>query len=97
MVYSYSSDERAWQLLVDDTWLVIFKSQIRFGNDHNLVGVRADQVRWSIGGLVGGDAQYDGIVNVWIKDGAFWAGTWSGYALRFDPRTGTERERVFLK
>jgi hypothetical protein len=88
-----------WKLLVDEMFIVILDTGVSRGNDYNLVGVSASdmRVKWVIGGAIDYPDQYDGIVNVWIRDAAFWASTWSGDAVRFDFRTGGILERVFRK
>jgi hypothetical protein len=90
---------RSWELLHEGQLLVIIESGQKRGSDCNLLGFSARDllVKWSLGGVIDSENQYDGIVNVWMKDGHFWAGTWSGFARRFDPQTGEVLEDVFTK
>ena len=97
--YRTFDGKRRWELLFEDMYLVILDTGVERGRDVNLVGVSvADlRVRWEIGGEVDGPHQYDGIVQVWVRNGEIWAGTWSGFTYRLDYRTGEIIERAFSK
>ena len=90
---------RRWELLFEEMFLVILDTGRKRGRDVNLLGVRSGDLRvqWEFGGEQCGDDRYDGVVNVWVKGGAIWAGTWSGMHYRIDYRTGEILERQFLK
>lgn len=90
---------KRWELLFDDTYLVILDTGKKHGNDMNLVGVSTADltVRWELGGELETAGSYDGIVNVWIKEGEVWAGTWSGFAYQINPKTGQILQTVFTK
>lgn len=55
------------------------------------------RVKWSLSGILESRDGYDGIVNVWISDGAVWTGTWSGFQRRIDYRTGEVLEEIVAK
>ncbi len=90
---------RKWELLYEDMYLVIIEDNIKSGNDINLLGIDSDdlEVKWAIGGLLDSDSQYDGIVNVYIKDKFVHAGTYSGFELKLNYKTGEIIEKVFRK
>jgi hypothetical protein len=97
--YRSFDGKRRWELLFEGVFLVILDTGVKRGNDHNLVGIDATdlRVRWDVGGVLDSPEQYDGIVNVWIADCRLWASTWSGYSLRIDHQSGEIVERLFTK
>lgn len=90
---------RRWELLYEDMLLVILDTGVTRSNDCNFVGIDANdlRVKWALAGSLKSDHQYDGIVNVWIKHGNVWVGSWVGTARRIDHRTGTVLEEIFTK
>ncbi len=97
--YRSFDGQRRWELLFESVFIVILDTGVKHGNDHNLVGIDAAdlRVRWAVGGVVDSPDQYDGVVNVWIDDCRLWAGTWSGFSLRIDHRSGKIVEQLFTK
>ena len=90
---------RRWELLYEDMYLVILETGIQARNDSNLVGISAKDllVKWSLSGVLGSEEVYDGITDVWIRNGHVWTGTWSCWNRRIDPWTGKVLEEVFTK
>jgi hypothetical protein len=99
MEYSAFDGLRKWEVLYEDFFLVLLDTGVKRGNDCNLVGIHATdmRVKWSLSGILESRDGYDGIVNVWISGGAVWTGTWSGFQRRIDYRTGEVLEEVFAK
>lgn len=97
--YRNFDGKRKWELLFEDVFLVILDTNKKQGRDINLIGVDIFTltVKWAVGGEIDSDNQYDGIVNIWIKDGAVWAGTWSGYEYRLNYQTGEIYEKHWRK
>ena len=97
--YRAFDGKRRWELQFEDMCIVILDTGLKFGRDQNLVGIASDNLRveWVLGGEVDSQDQYDGIVNVWIRDGALWAGTWSGFEYRLDYKTVDILEKNFTK
>lgn len=90
---------RRWELPFERVRVVMLDTGVERGCDHDLVGFGAADLlaRWVVGGILGTPGQYDGVVSVWVADGWLWAGTWSGFSLRVDHRSGQVVERVFTK
>ena len=91
--------KRKWELLYEEMFLVIIDNNIKSSYDVNLLGIDAKdlRVKWAIGGEIESTKQYDGIVNVYIKEKFIWAGTFSGYDLKLDYKTGQILEKKFFK
>lgn len=60
---------------------------LAFGLDLKLVWTLSPQL----------EASQDHITNVWVKNGALWAGSWSGYSHRINHQTGEVIETKFTK
>ena len=90
---------RRWELLFEHVYVVILNTGVKQGRDLNLIGVDASnlRVKWVIGGVLDSTDMYDGVVNVWVRDGCLWARTWSGFSLKIDHRSGEILEQVFTK
>jgi len=90
---------RRWEILHEDMFLVILDTGVKRGADINLVGISSDDliVKWELGGDIDSEYQYDGIVNVYVKDGFVWAGSWCGMHFKIDYKTGKVLEKVFRK
>jgi len=70
--------KRKWELLFEEMRITIINTGVRVGRDINLLGITEDlKVKWALGGEIDSKDSYDGIINVWIKNGEIWAGTWS--------------------
>lgn len=97
--YRSFDSQRRWELLFEDVLIVILDTGVKHGNDHNLVGIDATdlRVRWAVGGIAGSQDRYDGVVNVWVDGCRLWAGTWSGFSLQVDHRSGEIVEQLFTK
>lgn len=97
--YRTFDGKRRWELSFEDMVIVILDAGVKLGRDQNLVGIAQDTLRvvWVVGGEVDSPDQYDGIVSVSIRDGALWAGTWSGFDYRIDYKTGNILEKNFRK
>ncbi len=97
--YRTFDGKRRWELLFEDMYLVILDTGLTRGRDMNLIGVSADdlRVRWVVGGEVDSRHQYDGVVEVFVRNGEVWASTWSCFTYRLDYRTGEMLERTFTK
>lgn len=91
--------KRKWELLYEDMFLVIIDNNIKTSYDINLLGIEAEslKVKWAIGGIIKSTKQYDGIMNVYIRDNFVCAGTHSGFHLKLDYKTGKILEERFLK
>ena len=97
--YRNFDGKRKWELLFEDVFLVILDTNKKQGRDINLIGVDIFTliVKWAVVGEIDSDNQYDGIVNIWIKDGEVWAGTWSGYEYSLNYQTGEIYEKHWRK
>jgi hypothetical protein len=97
--YANFDGKRKWELIYENMLLVIIDNNIKSGLDINLLGIDASslKVKWELGGIIENEKQYDGIVNVYIKDNNVYAGTFSGFELKIDYKTGKILEKVFLK
>ena len=95
--YKDFDGKRKWELFFEDICLIILDTGKKHGRDINLVGIKDLRVKWAIGGEIENDSQYDGIVNVWVKNGAIWAGTWSGFEYKLDYQTGEIQEKYFRR
>lgn len=97
--YRNFDGKRKWELLYEDMILVIIDNNVTSSNDINLLGIDSNdlKVKWAIGGLLNSENQYDGIMNVYIKDNFVHAGTFSGFDLKLNYKTGDVIEKVFLK
>jgi hypothetical protein len=86
------------ELLVDDVHLVIVKPQQQRGAEVNLLGFRRDgELLWHLAPPGRSPDSWDGFVNLWVCEGQIWAGSWSGFSLRINPRSGEVVEQVFTK
>jgi|GEM_PF-2369577 hypothetical protein len=91
--------KRVWELLFEDFYITIVNTGVKTGKDVNLLGIAAKdlKVKWALGGELDSKDSYDGIVNVWIRNGAVWAGSWSGFSYKINHRTGVVIEKIFEK
>jgi hypothetical protein len=91
--------KRKWELLFEDMYLTVINTGLKNGRDINLLGISTKdlKVKWTLGGELESKNSYDGIVNIWIKNGEIWAGTWSGYSYRINYSTGEIVEKKFQK
>jgi hypothetical protein len=86
------------ELLVDDVRLVILRPQSDRGPEANLLGFRpSGELIWALSPPTADPAVWDGFVNLWVQEGRVWVGSWSGFSLRIDHRTGEVVEQVFTK
>ena len=97
--YADFDNKRKWELLYENMFLVIIENNIKSSLDINLLGIDATslEVKWEIGGIIESKKQYDGIIDLYIKDGFVHAGTYSGFDLKIDYITGKIIEKVFRK
>jgi|TARA_R110000772_G_scaffold103344_1_gene204317 hypothetical protein len=97
--YADFDSKRKWELIYENMFLVIIDNNIKLGLDINLLGIDATslKVKWELGGIIENEKQYDGIVNIYIKDNFVYAGTYSGFDLKIDYKTGKILEKVFRK
>ncbi len=88
-----------WKLLFEDMYLVILKPRTDKGQDVNLVGISTGDltVKWELGGVIDHSSSYDGVVNIWVKEGQIHVGIWSGYDQTIDYKTGRVIEERFTK
>ncbi len=79
-----------WELFYENIFLVI----VELEDSRKLLGIgnKDLKVKWEIGGN-GNDA----IMNIWIKNGYVYAGTWGCWALRLDYKTGKILDKKFTK
>jgi hypothetical protein len=86
------------ELLVDDVRLVILRPQSDCGPEANLLGFRpSGELIWTLSPPTDAPAIWDGFVNIWVQEDQVWVGSWSGFSLRIDHRTGEVVEQVFTK
>lgn len=86
------------ELLVNGVRLVILIPRRERGAEANLLGFRPDgELLWRLEPPVNNLDSWDGFVNLWLREGKVWAGTWSGFSIRIDPRSGTIAEQFFTK
>jgi hypothetical protein len=87
-----------FELLIDDVRLVILQPRRGHGAEANLVGFRpSGDMIWSLAPPVDAPHAWDGFVNLWVREGQVWAGSWSGFSLPIDHRAGKVVEQVFTK
>ena len=88
-----------WDLLFEDIILAILNPRIKTGKDFNLVGVSTVdlKVKWELGGTLDDQDRWDGVVNLWVRDGQVHVGIWSGTEYTIDHRTGQIQETIFTK
>jgi len=91
--------KRKWELLFEDIYLTVINTGLKTGKDINFLGISIKdlKVKWALGGELDNKNSYDGIVNIWIKNGEVWAGTWSGYSYKINYGTGEILEKKFQK
>ena len=98
MRYSDVAADVRCELLVDDVHLVILNPQQKRGAGANLVGFGPNgELLWRLEPPVRSLDSWDGFVNLWIREGKVWAGSWSGFSLRIGPRSGKVVEQLFTK
>ncbi len=87
-----------YELLVGDVRLVILNPREERGAEANLVGFRPDgRLLWQLAPPVRSPDSWDGFVNLWLREGEPWAGSWSGFSMRIDPESGNVAEQLFTK
>jgi hypothetical protein len=87
-----------FELLVDDVRLVILRPRRDRGAEANLLGFRpSGEVIWRLPPPTDAPAVWDGSINLWVREGQVWVGSWSGFSLQIDHRTGKVIEQVFTK
>jgi len=90
---------KKWELLFEDMYLVILKPRTKNGRDVNLVGISTKdlKVKWELGGVIDDPYSYDGVVNIWVRQGQIHVGIWHGYDQTIDYKTGRVIEKRFTK
>jgi hypothetical protein len=92
--YRDTDRQRRWELLYEGIHLVLLKDDAPTPWNSQLLAFRDLKLRWVLSPhLPEGDA----IVNVWVKNGQLWAGSWSGYSYRVNCGTGELLETLFTK
>jgi hypothetical protein len=95
--YKEFDGKKKWELFYEGILLLIFETGKKRGRDINLLGIEDLKVKWAVGGEIDSNSAYDGITNIWVKNGFVWAGTWSGFEYRLDYKTGKICEKHFTK
>ena len=97
--YSDFDGRRKWELLYEDMFLVLIDNNLKSSYNVNFLGIEANslKVKWALGGEIISKNQHDRIVNVYIKENFVWAGTFNGFHLKIDYKTGQILEKLFLK
>jgi hypothetical protein len=86
------------ELLADGVRVVMVKPRRDRGAEANLLGFHPHgEELWRLAPPVDSPDSWDGFVNLWVRDGQVWAGSWSGFSLRIDPRSGAVIEQIFTK
>jgi hypothetical protein len=86
------------QLVVGEIRLVILKPQKNLGPEANFLGFDpSGKLMWQVDPPLRSPSAWDGFVNMRIKEGQVWVGSWSGFSMRIDHRTGEILETVFTK
>src|SRR5690348_783024 len=86
------------QLVVGEIRLVILKPLKRLGPEANLLGFDpSGKLMWQVDPPTQSPAAWDGFVNMWVKDGQVWVGSWSGFDMRIDHWTGEILGTIFTK
>ena len=90
MKYSeLNTNDKEWELLVDNIWIVILKPTRETGPESNLCLFESEKgnLLARFDPAIQSDSQWDGFINVWITNGQVYTGTWSGYEYRVNLET----------
>jgi len=93
--YRHTDGHRRWELSCEGVILVLLNEDAPVPYNSELLAFSKLKLLWRLSPQTKSD--YDYIVNVWIKGGEFYAGSFSGYEHRLDIQTGEVLETRFTK
>ncbi|MCP4491474.1 MAG: hypothetical protein GY820_29800 [Gammaproteobacteria bacterium] len=85
--YRHTDGLRRWELLYEGVYLVLLNDKAQIENSRKLFAFDGmSSLIWTLEPLF---EENDFIVNVWIKNGELWAGSWGCTDFKLDHKTGT--------
>ena len=93
--YRNTDGHRQWELSFEGIKLVLLNEQAPKPYNCELLAFKDLNLIWRLSPQTKTD--YDYIVNVWVKNGKVYAGSFSGYDHKLNYKTGEVIETVFTK
>lgn len=93
--YRNTDGYRRWEFSYEGVILVLLNENAPKPFNSQLLAFKNLKLIWCLSPQT--KAEYDYIVNVWVKDKQFYAGSYSGYEHRFNYQTGEIYETRFTK
>jgi len=95
--YQQTDGLRRWELLYEGIFLVLLSEEAPTPYASELLAFSTDDLNlaWRLSPQLGHEK--DHIANVWVKESALWAGSYSGFAHRINHLSGEVIETKFTK
>lgn len=93
--YRHTDGYRRWEFSYEGTTLVLLNEDAPTPYNSELLAFKNLELAWRMSPQT--KADYDYIVNIWVKGTEFYAGAFSGYEHRFNDQTGEIIETKFTK
>ena len=93
--YRHTDGHRRWELSYEEVVFVLLNEDAPAPCNSELLAFSKLKLLWRLSPQTKGG--YDYIVNVWIKGGEVYAGSFSGYEHKLDIQTGEVLETRFTK
>ena len=93
--YRHTDGYRRWELFYEGVVLVLLNENAPEPFNSQLLAFKNLKLIWCLSPKT--KETNDHIVNIWVKHNNFYAGSWSGFELRFNYQTGEIYESRFTK
>ena len=94
--YKQTDGMRRWELLYEGVFLVLLQERAPLPYSNQLLGFEPfGKLLWSVNPATKDERDY--IVNVWVKNGFLFAGSYMGYELKINHESGNVIDTKFTK
>ena len=98
MNYRDVASHARFEIQTDGVRCVLLNPEKKVGPESNVLAFGHDgELIWRLSPPLD-ESAWDGFVNIWLeRDSELWVGSWSGFSLQIDPRTGRVLRELFTK
>lgn len=94
--YKHTDGIRKWELSYEGVFLVLLHENAPMPYANQLLAFEPfGKLLWVVHPAT--KQEHDYIVNVWVKNGSLYAGSFAGYDLKINPENGNVLETIFTK
>ena len=99
MKYNEIQNEIKWELLFEKYLIVLLEHKKEFGPESNLLTFNSENLEHikTFEPPVKSENQWDGFINVWIRNGKPFVGSWSGFEFEIDLINSELKNKKFTK